>query len=1705
MSGLLTSSTLFSVNNTGLAGGSAAGAEVVAHDAARGLIYVLGGQGVDALDATTGALAFSIPKSAIQVPGGGAAMALGNGNSVAISGNNLAIAMDGPAAGQPGVVAVFTVSGAPGAWTASWRATAEVGVIPDMITFTADGTRLLAAIEAEPTSGYTVDAPGGIAVIDVASWTSTFHGFSAFDAQVEALRASGVKIANGFGAGNTALPSTDLEPEYITVVGNTAYVTIQEANALGVFNLTPGAEGWTAVLPLNLVDHSVIGNGIDTSDRDGGALIRNVPIQGMQQPDAIQSFEMGGNTYLIIANEGDAREYGGTDGVFNEAVRISALVPAAGQATPAGMPALDPALLAQVQSRLSAADLGRLDVSRWAGDTDGDGDLDQLHVFGGRSVSIYQVTGTPEAPGIQEVWNSGQLIDQIIASQMPALYDDNRSDNKGAEPEHVTLGTVDGDLYAFVGLERANANIAFRINGPTGTDFDVEFAGLLRNPGDTAPETSVFIPATGSTPARLVVANEVSTTTTVFDVTPASPANYTLQILHGSDFEAGLLATQRADRFAAIVDRLEDALPNSITLSGGDNFIPGPFGAAGTDNSMVPVLRAYWEQALGLTPGSLTSLHGTNLATATSPFFATDIAILNAIGIQASVLGNHDFDLGTNALAGAIDFTASTSGTPAARVTNIGAQFPYLSANLGFSGDAALRALYTATLREASTYATRLSDLAENQTVANEALDAQIAPWTTIVEGGQTIGILGLTTQILASISTVNGVTILDPNGDGAVNNMAELAAILQPYVDQMAAQGINKIVLLSHLQQFNFELALAPLLRGVDVIISAGSHAIFADGTDALRSGDTASAGYPVYRTGADGNPIAIVSTSGEYSYVGRLVVTFDSEGVLIADPDGAGTLGVGGVDPALSGAYVTTDATVTSLWGSEDAYADGTRGGEVRQLTDQLQSVISAKDGNVFGRTEVFLDGRRSEVRSEETNLGNLSADANLFVARQFDAEVAVSFKNGGGIRAEIGAVLGQPLPSELPPLANPSAGKPEGGISQLDIENSLRFNNALSVLSVTAENLERLFEHAVAATAPGATPGQFAQLGGVSFSYDLSRTAQVVNSTSGVVSTVGERVRNLAILNEDGSIADIIMINGVLQGDPNRLIKVVTLSFLADGGDSYPFLPYTVPGSRTNLLNNAALSDGVATFAAKGSEQDAFAEYIAAMHGTEAKAFDNADTTKAQDLRIQDVAARTDTVLNPYAQVTVGERVDLAQMATGPAPFAFSFTGTGAAETIQTHNVAELVVGGAGDDSILARGGNDNVIGGEGDDTLDGGQGNDALNGGTGNDELRGGAGDDSYTITSGTDVIIELEGEGLDTVSTNLASFTLAAHVERLAFTGTGSFTGTGNDQANFILSRTGNDTLDGGQGDDTLNGGAGNDSLIGGLGDDIFVIEQAGDMVLELAGEGTDTVQTNLSSFNLMLHVENLTFTGAGAFTGIGNGGNNAITGRAGNDTLIGGEGDDALNGGRGNDSMVGGIGNDTFIVDSRTDVVVEAADEGMDAVLTSVGTYTLGANVETLIYTGIGRFTGNGNALNNTILGNVNNDTLSGGDGQDNLLGGAGSDRLIGGAQNDLLNGEQGVDVLDGGLGADALIGGEGHDVFRFVRGEAAGDVILDFAGNGAAAGDRLVFVGYGSAAAGASFSNIGGDSWQVTSSDGLAVEIIDIIGPVVVQDWVFV
>jgi Ca2+-binding RTX toxin-like protein len=292
-------------------------------------------------------------------------------------------------------------------------------------------------------------------------------------------------------------------------------------------------------------------------------------------------------------------------------------------------------------------------------------------------------------------------------------------------------------------------------------------------------------------------------------------------------------------------------------------------------------------------------------------------------------------------------------------------------------------------------------------------------------------------------------------------------------------------------------------------------------------------------------------------------------------------------------------------------------------------------------------------------------------------------------------------------------------------------------------------------------------------------------------------------------------------------------------------------------------------------------------------------------------------------------------------------------------------------------------------------------------------------------------------------------------------------GTGND---ILNGGDDNDVLNGEDGNDTLNGGLGADAMSGGLGNDTFVVDNVGDLVTEALGAGTDLVQTSLTTYLLGANVENLTYTGAGNFTGTGNALANTITGGVGNDVL---------NGGAGADRLVGGAGNDTYVVDTAADVVVEVAGGGTDTVQTSLASYTLGAEVENLTYTGVGNFVGNGNGLDNVINGGVGNDTLNGnggndilngGNGVDVLNGGAGHDTLFGGDANDTLLGGIGDDFIDGGTGNnrvtggagnDTLVASSGNDIFVFAAGFGA-DQIIGFDADAAGGQDRLDISSFG-------------------------------------------
>jgi len=414
-------------------------------------------------------------------------------------------------------------------------------------------------------------------------------------------------------------------------------------------------------------------------------------------------------------------------------------------------------------------------------------------------------------------------------------------------------------------------------------------------------------------------------------------------------------------------------------------------------------------------------------------------------------------------------------------------------------------------------------------------------------------------------------------------------------------------------------------------------------------------------------------------------------------------------------------------------------------------------------------------------------------------------------------------------------------------------------------------------------------------------------------------------------------------------------------------------------------------------------------------------------------------------------------------------------------------------------------DNVLtGNSGNNTLTGGAGNDTLDGGTaGTDALRGGVGNDTYVVgrTSGI-TITENANEGTDLVRASV-TYTLGSNLENLTLTGTAAINGTGNSLANVITGNSGNNAL---------SGGTGADALIGGAGNDTYTVDNVGDAITELTGEGTDLVNASVS-YTLANHVENLTLTGSSALSGTGNSLDNALTGNSGNNTLTGGAGNDTLNGGSGSDTMVGGQGNDTYVVAQTGDVVTELAGEGIDLVQSSI-THTLVSNVENLTLTGTTAINGTGNALDNVLTGNSKNNTLTGNAGNDTLDGGtAGTDALRGGTGNDIyivartsgititenanegtdlvqssvtytlgsnlenltltgtsaingtgntlnntlvgngavntLSGGTGADVLIGNAGNDTLTGGNGSDTYRYASGDGA-DVVNDAGTDGA-------------------------------------------------------
>ncbi|MER7116562.1 bifunctional metallophosphatase/5'-nucleotidase [Saccharomonospora azurea] len=568
---------------------------------------------------------------------------------------------------------------------------------------------------------------------------------------------------------------------------------------------------------------------------------------------------------------------------------------------------------------------------------------------------------------------------------------------------------------------------------------------------------------------------------------PASAAgsgrvDFTLTVLFTSDMESALLGVPGG----------EDGTGEGPIVDGGEH----PYGSPSRVATLMDELRA--EATRGRPApgqaghrGEIVVSGGDNFlpgpeysasAVEGAPFY--DALALEHIGYDVSALGNHDFDFGPDELDRFLD--------------TAGDEVPFVSANLDVSGEPELAA---------------------------HAADGTLATSRVLRTAGERVGVIGLTTPELPALSSPRNVEV-----------KPELAEITNTLAADFARRGVDKVVLVSHLQDIDNELALVPQLRGVDAVVGAGGGEILADEDDRLIPGDVPERGFPLHAEDADGRTVPVVAVTGDYKYVGRLVLNFDRRGTVVSvDDERTGPVRVSGVGP-------------------DAVHGDPLVRAEVEKPVAEHVASLAEE---VVAISEVPLDGVRGDVRSRETNLGNLVADSLLWAGRQNADEYGVpapqvAIQNGGGIRND--SVL------------------PAGELTTLDTYEVAPFANFVAVVpEVPRDVLRQLLERGVAA-APEAA-GAFMQVAGLSFTYDPARQAQEVREGTNEIVTPGDRVRDVVLADGTVVVADGV----VVDGPP---VSVATNDFSARGGDGYPFadLPFTSVGLTHQLAVQGYLADGL-----------------------------------------------------------------------------------------------------------------------------------------------------------------------------------------------------------------------------------------------------------------------------------------------------------------------------------------------------------------------------------------------------------------------------------------------------------------------------------------------------------------------------------------------
>ncbi|MGQ7848027.1 NAD nucleotidase [Granulosicoccus sp. 3-233] len=1141
-------------------------AEIGAYDASSGRFFTTnaGGNALRVLSISSEGSISDVAKLPLESYGAGP-------NSVATFNGMVAVAIEADNKQMPGSIVLFD------AMTLNLLANITAGALPDMVTFTPDGKYLLVANEGEPSDDYTVDPEGSITIIDMATYAARTATFTAFNDSYDA----DIRV---FGPG--ASLAQDLEPEYIAVSrdSGTAWVSLQENNAFAIVDIASATV--TSVVALGSKDHSLDINALDSSDRVGGELCATTleddeqcinigpqPVKGFYMPDAIASYAVDGQDYIISANEGDARDYDG----YSEEARVGD-----------DEYVLDESI---VNADLLKDDsvLGRLKTTIANGDTDGDGDYDVIYSYGARSFSIWNAAG-------ELVFDSGDQFERQLATLQEAGFDvwtDNRSDDKGPEPESVTIGELAGKPVAFIGLERTSGVFVYDVSTPTSPAY----LGYIdtKHAGDVSPEGLVYI-ARDASNGVLVVTNELSNTTSTYKVSLSADAdaggseapmivgntilwesddyyqvqtvgdyqsvcegsnlgscevsNGTYNVINlttGERFENIVVAgssqsepqvsgnviswqsadyyqVQSADTYQSLCEgaalyqctvatgtyhvinhttgeRFENVIVEGDSTGGSDAFslkilhindhhshleadgLTLDINGVETDVESGGFPRVVGKiKQLESTSDSVLKLHAGDAITGSLYYTLfqgeADAALMNEVCFDAFALGNHEFDDGDTGLAGFLDFLNADD-----------CKTDVLAANV-------------------------VPELGVSALTQHSATD-YIQPYTVKTVNGEKVGIIGI---------DIANKTKNSSNPDETTQFLDE-ATTAQQYIDELQADGVNKIVLLTHYQYAN-DVALAAKLNGVDVIVGGDSHTLLGEGLAGL--GLSPQGPYPTHATSADGHPVCVVQAWQYSQIVGELDVVFDSNGHVTAC-DGIPHLMLGDTfeqendagesevvsGDALAALLADIDASPEMSVVEPDADSALTLSIYAHAVEELSLEVIGTANDDLCleripgqGQSQIC---DVSETFSQGSDISNLVALA--FKMKSNTSDIAI--QNAGGVRIDI----------------------PAGEVTIADAYTLLPFSNTLLEMDMTGQQIIDTLEDALdfALSEDGST-GAYPYASGLRWNIDAREPK-------------GSRFSAVQVKLKDDAEWSAI--------DTDRIYKVVTNDFIAGGQDGYTTL--------------------------------------------------------------------------------------------------------------------------------------------------------------------------------------------------------------------------------------------------------------------------------------------------------------------------------------------------------------------------------------------------------------------------------------------------------------------------------------------------------------------------------------------------------------------